>query len=358
MVYRMDDHWSILDLIIAVSVSYGQGVGSSGRWPVIWRLWVKYIPEPVREHRYWIKHWIRRKRHRIIYRSMNSNMFSRVKRFQRAPPTTPGNNFHWYQDPSHHTLYTSIDGRTGFYLSKKSNQLFKVFSFFLCVYIFQPDPPWFFAAKTGISNGFHFRFSGFSFKTDPSAFRIQISMLANERMFVYPDCGSDHFYIKGMQEFKLESPPVNTHDLSQVKELLQPNGKHPWCVQDFRCTRKLISNPNERMPYTIWSGTHSNEFQLNRIYNIVTWNGKYFIQRNIQLQSLQFKRRLNDFLGALLNVYVFLLILIVFLSDGSTIPSQDLSVYWAVSWSKSRWGLQPATGMESPGWIGRIDQEL
>ena len=231
-------------------------------------------------------------------------------------PTTPNNNFHQYQDPTHHTLYTSLDDRSGFYLSKKSNQLFKVFSFFSYVFIF----------FNLILLGFalfnrYFKWISFSiFRFFPSRqtlrFRIQISMLAMSVCSFILIAVVIIFYIKGNAGiWQLESPTINTHDQSQVKELLQSNGNIQDAYKTYDAQGNLISNPSERMPYAIWAGLRSNEFQLNRIFNVVTLNGKkYFIQRNIQSQSLQFKRRLNDFLGALLNVYVFLLILIVFIS--------------------------------------------
>jgi signal transduction histidine kinase len=275
---------------------------------------VKYIPEPVRASV--LNQTLNKKETTSDYLSLYELKYVSESKGFNALPTTPGNNFHWYQDPSHHTLYTSIDGRTGFYLSKKSNQLFKVFSFFSYVFIF------FNLILLGFSLlNRYFKWISFSiFRFFPSRqtlrFRIQISMLTMSVCSFILIAVVIIFYIKGNAGiWQLESPPVNTHDLSQVKELLQPNGNIHDAYKIFDAQGNLISNPNERMPYTIWSGLHSNEFQLNRIYNIVTWNGKkYFIQRNIQLQSLQFKRRLNDFLGALLNVYVFLLILIVFLS--------------------------------------------
>lgn len=45
-------------------------------------------------------------------------------------------------DPSRHAVYTSLDDHTGFYLYKKSNQLFKALSFFLHIYFIQYSIGW------------------------------------------------------------------------------------------------------------------------------------------------------------------------------------------------------------------------
>jgi len=221
------------------------------------------------------------------------------------------------------TLFVALDPESGFYLTKKSNQLFKAFSFFSYIFVLFNV---LLIAFTLINN--RMRWIAFPiFKFFPSRYtlryRIQVSMLGMSFCsFILIGCVIV-FYLKKTSE-GLQTPlsSISLQSLQyEIGKAVSSNLTYNPHFKIYSAGGQLINSPvAERMPFNEFHQIHV----LDRLpyhtnvyhgYAKVGYEGKpYFVGKNKSYSESSAKRRMNDFLGTLLNVYVFLLILIVLIS--------------------------------------------
>ncbi|MBK7371682.1 MAG: HAMP domain-containing histidine kinase [Saprospiraceae bacterium] len=219
-------------------------------------------------------------------------------------------------DPSRHAVYTSLDDHTGFYLYKKSNQLFKALSFFSYIFIL------FNILLVGIAllNKKLKWFSFSVFKFFPShktlRYRIQISMLVMSICSFLLIAVVIIFYIK--KNATVWQPDLNQlveGDEYVVRDILTSGNSYNNQIQVYDAQGLMQPDQSERMPYNQLANVRQAQARDLEGYKTILVDHKtYYLKNNTPYIGTQFKRRLNDFLGALLNVYVFLLVLIVLIS--------------------------------------------
>lgn len=221
------------------------------------------------------------------------------------------------------TLFVTLDPESGFYLTKKSNQLFKAFSFFSYIFVLFNV---LLIAFTLVNN--RMRWIAFPiFKFFPSRYtlryRIQVSMLGMSFCsFALIGCVIV-FYLKKTSE-GLQTPvsSISRQSLQyEIGKAVSADITYNPHFKIYTADGQLINSPfSERMPFNEFRQIHI----LDRLpyhtniyhgYAKVMYEGKpYFVGKNKSYSESSSKRRMNDFLGTLLNVYVFLLILIVLIS--------------------------------------------
>lgn len=221
------------------------------------------------------------------------------------------------------SLYVALDPESGFYLTKKSNQLFKAFSFFSYIFVLFNV---LLIAFTLVNN--RMRWIAFPiFKFFPSRYtlryRIQVSMLGMSFCSFLLIGFVIVFYLKKTSE-GLQTPvsSISLQSLQyEIGRAVSSNLTFNPNFKIYSSDGQLINSPfAERMPFQEFRQIHV----LDRLpyhtnvyhgYAKVNYEGKpYFVGKNKSYSDSNSKRRLNDFLGTLLNVYVFLLILIVLIS--------------------------------------------
>lgn len=206
--------------------------------------------------------------------------------------------------------YSEIDSSSSLYLAKKTNPLFKVCSFFSYIFIL----------LNIILLLLHFlnsRLKWFTFsifKIFPSnqtlRYRIQTSMLLMSICSFMLIAAVIVFYVKknaGIWHNPIED--ISLHELPEINLLKNTNGSFLVYNQEGL----LLPEHMERMDFDDWNSIKKGNGAA-KIKSVVQNNVTYYVKPNNEHLSLQTKRKLNDFLGALLNVYVFLLIGIVLLS--------------------------------------------
>ena len=209
-----------------------------------------------------------------------------------------------------HKAFSEIDASSSLYLAKKTNPLFKVCSFFSYIFIL----------LNIILLVLHFlnrklKWFTFSiFKIFPSnqtlRYRIQTSMLLMSICSFMLIAAVIVFYVKKNTDIwhnPIEN--VSLNELPDINLLKNTNGSFLVYNQEGL----LLPEKIERMDFDDWNSIKKGDGEV-KIKSIIQNNGTYFVKPNNEQLSLQTKRKLNDFLGALLNVYVFLLIGIVLLS--------------------------------------------
>ncbi len=209
-----------------------------------------------------------------------------------------------------HKAYSEIDASSSLYLAKKTNPLFKVCSFFSYIFIL----------LNIILLVLHFlnsklKWFTFSiFKIFPSnqtlRYRIQTSMLLMSICSFMLIAAVIVFYVKKNTDIwhnPIEN--VSLNELPDINLLKNTNGSFLVYNQEGL----LLPEKIERMDFDDWNSIKKGNGEV-KIKSIIHNNENYFVKPNNEQLSLQTKRKLNDFLGALLNVYVFLLIGIVLLS--------------------------------------------
>ena len=209
-----------------------------------------------------------------------------------------------------HKAFSEIDASSSLYLAKKTNPLFKVCSFFSYIFIL----------LNIILLVLHFlnsklKWFTFSiFKIFPSnqtlRYRIQTSMLLMSICSFMLIAAVIVFYVKKNTDIwhnPIEN--VSLNELPDINLLKNTNGSFLVYNQEGL----LLPEKIERMDFDDWNSIKKGNGEV-KIKSIIQNNVSYFVKPNNEQLSLQTKRKLNDFLGALLNVYVFLLIGIVLLS--------------------------------------------
>ncbi|HNT22714.1 MAG TPA: hypothetical protein PKL70_19915, partial [Saprospiraceae bacterium] len=230
-----------------------------------------------------------------------------------------------YKEPGSdtHSVYVPLDPQAGFYLTKKSNQLFKAFSFFSYIFIlfnlillvfhlFNQRMRWF------ILPVFSFFPSRFTLR-----YRIQLSMLGMSLGSFILIAIVIIFYLRRTSEgLALPGSVISYQSLQhEISRALNTNMAFNPQIKIYNpAGRQINSAVPERMPYPEYEAIqaldrlpyHTNSYHG---YTKITLDGKsYFLGKNKTYTETNTKRRLNDILGTLLNVYVFLLILIVLIS--------------------------------------------
>ena len=230
-----------------------------------------------------------------------------------------------YKDPGAdtHSVYVSLDQQAGFYLTKKSNQLFKAFSFFSYIFILfnlillifhliNQRMRWF------ILPVFSFFPSRFTLR-----YRIQLSMLGMSLGSFILIAVVIIFYLKRTSEgLALPGSTISYQSLQhEISRALNANMAFNPHFKIYNTAGSQINSAiRERMPYPEFEAIHALDrlpYHTNSYhgYTKITLDGKsYFLGKNKTYTETNTKRRLNDVLGTLLNVYVFLLILIVLIS--------------------------------------------
>ncbi len=219
-------------------------------------------------------------------------------------------------DSGLHTIYTEINGDSGFYLTKKSNQLFKAFSFFSYVFILFNLILVGFALINRKVRWFSFSLFRFFPSRVTLRYRIQVSMLVMSLCSFLLIALVIILYVKkNAWEWQKDASLLHTGSLS-LPELLRSAGTNHELYKIYDDQGRLLPDQVDRMPYADWAALHSSDDPVTLTYNTLHHeDGRlFFIKKNDTAVDLQNKRKLNDFLGALLNVYVFLLIVIVLIS--------------------------------------------
>ncbi|MEP7268316.1 MAG: ATP-binding protein, partial [Saprospiraceae bacterium] len=200
-----------------------------------------------------------------------------------------------------------------FYLSKKSNPVFKIFSFFSYIFIL-------FNLLLLSFNFLNNRFKWFAFSifkifpaTQTLRYRIQTSMLImSVTSFLLIAVVIIMYVKKNASAWQLNDSRISIEQIDDWKKgspLALINEE--TLVYDHEGWQ--LPSKEKRMPYADWAAIHFGDDPTG-IKKINFENQVFYLKSNTENSSIHTKRRLNDFLGALLNVYVFLLIGIVILS--------------------------------------------
>lgn len=216
-----------------------------------------------------------------------------------------------------HSIYTKIDDHSGFYLTKKSNQIFKAFSFFSYIFILFNLILVCFALLNRKVKGFSISWFKFFPSSVTLRYRIQISMLVMSLCSFMLIAFVIILYVKKnaweWQKDDTNGQPSNwsLNELMNVagtsNELYKIYDQEGWALPE-----KVARMSNQEWVALHKVNTNSNFSEYTSIQSNEGRN--YFIKKTNPAERLQNKRKLNDFLGTLLNVYVFLLILIVLIS--------------------------------------------
>lgn len=221
------------------------------------------------------------------------------------------------------SLFVSLDPESGFYLTKKSNQLFKAFSFFSYIFVLFNV---LLIGFTLINN--RMRWIAFPiFKFFPSRYtlryRIQVSMLGMSFCsFILIGVVIVVYLKKTSEGLQTQVSSISLQSLQyEIGKAVSSNLTFNPNFKIYSAEGQLINSPfAERMPFNEFRQIHVLDrlpYHTNMYhgYAKVEYEGKpYFVGKNKSYSESNAKRRLNDFLGTLLNVYVFLLILIVLIS--------------------------------------------
>ena len=209
-----------------------------------------------------------------------------------------------------HKAFSEIDASSSLYLAKKTNPLFKVCSFFSYIFILLNI----ILLVLHLLNSKLKWFTFSIFKIFPSnqtlRYRIQTSMLLMSICSFMLIAAVIVFYVKKNTDIwhnPIEN--VSLNELPDINLLKNTNGSFLVYNQEGL----LLPEKIERMDFDDWNSIKKGNGEV-KIKSIIQNNVSYFVKPNNEQLSLQTKRKLNDFLGALLNVYVFLLIGIVLLS--------------------------------------------
>lgn len=193
---------------------------------------------------------------------------------------------------------SAIDPHHQLYLTKKSNPVFKILSFFSYIFIL-------FNVLLILFNFLNSKLKWFAFplftifpSNQTLRYRIQTSMLYMSICSFVLIAFVIIFYIKQNQS---DSSELNSFSVNRdAYNIYNEEGL-------------MLPLQNARMNYQDWAAIHSRN-QTTHIQTVRENNRWQYLVPDTEWIYLQTKRRLNDFLGALLNVYVFLLLGIIIIS--------------------------------------------
>lgn len=206
--------------------------------------------------------------------------------------------------------YTQIAPSSNLYLTKKTNPLFKVCSFFSYLFILFNIILLVLHFLNNKLNWFTFSIFRIFPSNQTLRYRIQTSMLVMSICSFFLIAAVIIFYVKKNAGI-WQNPVEDLSSLEVPVPNLIKNTNNAFLVYNHEGL--LLPDQLERMDFNDWK-LIKKENGISNIKSIVQDNQTFYVKPNHDYISLQTKRKLNDFLGALLNVYVFLLVGIVLIS--------------------------------------------
>jgi signal transduction histidine kinase len=195
-------------------------------------------------------------------------------------------------------------GNSGFSLAKKSNAVFKYFSFFSFIFLL-------FHVLLILFHLLNKKYrwlaiSVYNFLPAPQTlrYRIQASIFwLSIGSFLIIVSVVTYYISQNANQWNAAYQP----DLSAPIQALLSDGK--LSIYDLEGIK--LPDHRERADYTAWQGRESISSSFRKISRADTY---YYVQSKADFIAGQAKRKLNDFLGTLLNVFVFLLVGMIIVS--------------------------------------------
>lgn len=204
-------------------------------------------------------------------------------------------------------LYTPLDEHSGFVISKKSNQLFKAISFFSYTFIL-------FNLLLIVLAILHRKFTWGAFtvfRFFPSRrtlrFRIQLAMMSISIFSFALIAIVIVIYIQRNNSQWISGNHVRLEHSNMEDGLATlDDGYRMYDIHGFN-----FPDGEARLNYSDWQEIRKGHVDESKFVLVHQSNQPYILEKKELQYNASYKRKLNDFLGTLLNLYVFLLILII-----------------------------------------------